>query len=491
VSSASDTAPLPPFQDRVRRAVGDAHLHEAIGRATTQLQSRRGAAFASLEQAELVRDHARHAKLTALAKLDEMLETFERNLVRNGVQVHWARDGEEACRIVLEIAQRRGAKRAVKAKSMLTEEIHLNRALIAGGVEVLESDLGEYVVQLADDRPSHIILPIVHLTREDVGHVMERTLGVPYTPEPKEICKVARARLREKFLTADLGISGGNFGVVETGSICLVSNEGNIRMSTTLPRVHVALLGIEKLVPTLADLDHQLKVLARSATGQKITVYTSVVNGPRRRPAATDANTQGIREQELDQAPEEVHVVLLDNGRSTTLAGEQAEILTCIRCGACLNACPVFHHIGGHAYGDVYPGPMGSVLTPELRGASQWSELPQASSLCGACRDVCPVRIDLPRMLLELRWESAQRAAKSGGPPTSQRLAMKVFAFVATRPRLMRLVRRVGGALARRFAKDGWLRRAPGLLAGWTAHRDLLAPKRDSFDDWWARRGRE
>jgi L-lactate dehydrogenase complex protein LldF len=465
-------APLPPFAERVRRAIGDDHLHEAIGRATGQLQSRRGAAFASLEHADLVRDHARRAKLQALARLPEMLEAFERNATRNGIRVHWARDAKEACDVVLSIARARGARRAVKAKSMLTEEIHLNPALQAAGIDVVESDLGEYVVQLAHDRPSHIILPIIHLTKEDVGRVMERTLAVPYTPEPKELCKIARAKLRAEFLAADLGISGGNFGVVETGSICLVSNEGNIRMSTTLPRVHVALLGIEKLVPTLSDLERMIQVLARSATGQKITVYTSVINGPRR---AAD-----------ETAPEEVHVVLLDHGRSATLAGEEAEILACIRCGACLNACPVFHAIGGHAYGDVYPGPMGSVLTPALRGLPEWRELPQASSLCGACRDVCPVRIDLPRMLLALRAESVERH----GAPLSQKLAMRAFAFLATRPRLFGLARRIGGALLRFGARDGWRKKAPGLLAGWTAHRDLMAPKRRSFDDWWEERRR-
>ena len=461
-----------PFTARVRRAVRDGHLHEAIGRATGQLEARRGAAFASLEQAELVRDRARHARLHALGRLDAMLETFERRLTENGVRVHWARDADEACRIVARLARERGLRRAVKAKSMLSEEIRLNPALEAAGVQVVETDLGEYVVQLADDRPSHIILPILHLTKEDVGRVMERRLAVPFTPRPAELCRVARERLRGDFLAADLGISGANFGVAETGTICLVSNEGNIRMGTTLPRVHVALLGIEKLVPTLADLDAMLKVLARSATGQKITVYTSLIHGPRRTPD--------------EIAPEEVHVVLLDHGRAATLAGEEAEILACIRCGACLNACPVFRAIGGHAYGTVYPGPLGSVLTPALRGLPEWRELPEASSLCGACREVCPVRIDLPRMLLGLRARGVARH----GAPLRLRLAMRAFALLATRPRWLRLARRIGGALARRFARDGWLRRAPGLLAGWTAHRDLPAPARRSFDDWWEERRR-
>ncbi len=475
-SGTGHVATLPPFPERVRLAVADDHLHEAIARATGTLQSRRGAAFDSLEQADLVRDHARRGKLTALRQLDGMLETFERRLIDNGIQVHWARDAEEARTIVLKIARTRGCRRAVKAKSMLTEEIHLNPALQAAGIEVLETDLGEYVVQLADDRPSHIILPIIHLTREDVGRVMSEQLGVPYTSEPKELCKIARVRLRDEFLAADLGISGGNFGVVETGSICLVSNEGNIRMSTTLPRVHVALIGIEKLVPTLADLDYALKVLARSATGQKITVYTSLISGPRRHAD--------------EVAPEEVHVVLLDHGRTSTLAGEHAEMLACIRCGACLNACPVFHNIGGHAYGDVYPGPMGSVLMPTLRGLPQWQELPQASSLCGACKEICPVRIDLPRMLLQLRHETVTTL----GAPAALRWMMRAYAFLATRPRLMRFASKVGRGLARRIARDGWIGRiggAPALFAGWTEHRDLKAPAAQSFAQWWEERQRD
>jgi L-lactate dehydrogenase complex protein LldF len=461
------------FRDRVRRAVADAHLHDAIGRATGQLQSRRSAAFASLEHADLVRDRARTAKLATLAHLDTMLETFEKNARANGIAVHWARDADEACRIVVAIARERGLKRAVKAKSMLTEEIHLNPALLAAGVEVVETDLGEYVVQLRDDRPSHIILPIIHLTREDVGRTMEEQLAVPYTSEPKELCAIARARLREEFLSADLGISGGNFAIVESGSIGLVSNEGNIRMVTSLPRVHVALLGIEKLIPTLADFDSMIRVLARSATGQKITVYTTLVNGPRRR-----ANEEG---------PEEVHVVLLDGGRSSTLAGEEAEILACIRCGACLNACPVFKNVGGHAYGDTYPGPMGSVLTPSLRGMAGWEELPQASSLCGACREVCPVRIDLPRMLLSLR----ARGVAERGAPLSQRLLMKLFAVLATHPAAMRLALRGARLGARIAGRDGWIGRLPGFLGGWTQHRDLKAPAAQSFIEWWEhRRGR-
>lgn len=460
------------FRERVREAVQDDHLHTALERATGQLSSRREAALASLESPDAVRDQARQAKLAVLGDLAHHLEEFERKLTANGVTVHWAPTAADARETVLAIARQRGLRTVVKAKSMVTEEIHLNEALEQGGLEVVETDLGEYVAQLAGERPSHIILPIIHMTRQDVGRLFERKLAEPYSDEPAVLTRIARRKLRRRFLEADLGISGANFGVVETGSICLVSNEGNIRMVTTLPRVHVAILGLEKLVPTLTDLDRCLKILARSATGQKITVYTSLVQGPRR--AA------------VEEGPEEVHVILLDNGRSETLAGDRAEILACIRCGACLNACPVYQQIGGHAYGDTYPGPMGSILTPALRGLEGWEELPQASSLCGACRDVCPVRIDLPRLLLSFRRETVEQLRV----PWGQRFLMRMFGAIGCRPRLYRTLMRVGGWLLRLVARDGWVRRVPGPLSGWTRCRDFKAPARRSFQDWWRARER-
>ena len=271
--------------------------------------------------------------------------------------MHWADTGADANRIVIEIARQHGVRLIAKSKSMVTEETHLNEALEHAGLDVVETDLGEYIVQLAGDRPSHIVAPIIHMTRADVGRVMHERLQTPMTDDPAELARFARERLRRVFLDADMGISGANFGVVDTGTICLVTNEGNGRMVTSLPRVHVAMVGIEKLIPTLADLDRFLKLLPRSATGQKLSVYTSLVSGPRR-PGD-------------DCGPEALHVVLLDNGRSRLLASEQAEILGCIRCGACMNACPVYASIGGHAYGDTYPGPVGAVLTPGLRGLAR------------------------------------------------------------------------------------------------------------------------
>ena len=460
------------FSERVAGALADSHLRAALDNATRQLGSRRILALASLDNADTVRDQARAARLNALAHLPEFLERFEAKLVANGAHVHWAETPQEANRIIVEVAKQTSTRCAVKSKSMVSEETHLNEALEEAGVDVVETDLGEYIVQLRRDRPSHIVAPIIHLTKQDVAAVMQQRLSVPYTEDTQELAAIARRHLRKEFLRAEMGISGANFGVVETGTICLVTNEGNGRMISTMPRVHVALMGIEKLVETMADLDRCVKVLARSATGQKITVYTTLVRGPRG-PRDTDG-------------PEEFHVVLLDNGRSRILAGETAEILACIRCGACLNACPVYRTIGGHAYGDTYPGPVGAIVTPGLRGLHDWSALPHASSLCGACREVCPVRIDIPRMLLELRREAAPHAE-----PQSLRPAMKMFAWVASRPRVYRAAAKAARWALRRLERNGWIRRLPGLAGGWTKSRDFKAPPGPSFQEMWRERQRQ
>jgi L-lactate dehydrogenase complex protein LldF len=461
------------FAERAEQALNDTHLRGALDRATDQLGMRRASAFQTLEHADLVRDAARDAKMRALQTLAAHLEQFEAKLVENGAHVHWAETPEDANQLVVDIATRTGVKRIVKSKSMVTEETHLNDALERAGLVVVETDLGEYIVQLGHDRPSHIIAPIIHLTRQDVGQLMSRCLNVPYTDDAKALASIARVKLREEFLSADMGLSGANFGVAETGTICLVTNEGNGRMVTTLPRVHVVVMGIEKLVPTLADLDRCLKVLARSGTGQKLTAYTTMVTRPRR-----SGETDG---------PEHLHVILLDNGRSRIRAGETAEILGCIRCGACLNACPVYRNIGGHAYGDTYPGPVGAVVTPGLRGLGPWSELPGASTLCGACREVCPVRLDIPRMLLALRHNVADR------DPAARpwRWAMRAFAWAAARPWIYRLGARLVRGRLRARAADGWIRDAPGPAARWTAYRDLKSPAAVTFQDRWrARRAR-
>lgn len=465
-----NAAPLPPFAERARAALGDANLHVALERATGQLGSRRASAFASLDDAERIRDQVRRTKMDLLRDLASHLERFEERLLASGVHVHWAEDAAAANREVLKVAAAHDVRRIVKSKSMATEETHLNEALEGAGLHVVETDLGEYVVQIGRDRPSHIILPIIHLRREDVGRRMHETIGVPYSDDPPTLARYAREKLREEFLRADMGITGANFGVSETGTIAVVTNEGNGRMVTTLPRVHVVIMGIERLVPTMGDLDLALKLLARSATGQKLTAYTNLIRGPRQRGD--------------ECGPEELHVVLLDNGRGGILAGEDAEILGCIRCGACLNVCPVYKSIGGHAYGDVYPGPVGAVVTPGLKGVRDWSALPDASTLCGACRDVCPLRLDIPRMLLGLRG----RATREAHIPASLRAGMKAFAWAAARPAAYRALTGIGRALLRGRARDGWVARAPGLAAGWTRFRDLRAPARQTFQELWRTR---
>jgi L-lactate dehydrogenase complex protein LldF len=457
------------FPLRIRKALGDPKLGAALRKVSVQLRTRRAEGFRSLPNAEAVRDQARKAKFDALRDLPNQLECFEARLQARGVHVHWAETAAAANAIVVSIAKQHAVRLVAKGKSMVSEETHLNAALEAAGCQVVETDLGEYIVQLAGDRPSHIVAPIIHMTRGDVGRVMHERLQTPFSDDPATLGGYARERLRDVFLRADMGITGANFGVVETGTICLVTNEGNGRMVTTLPRVHVVVMGIEKVIPTLADLDRFLKLLARSSTGQKLSVYTTLINGPRRPGDAC--------------GPEAMHVVLLDNGRSRVIASDSAEILGCIRCGACMNVCPVYTSIGGHAYGDTYPGPVGAVLTPALRGLENWADLAGASSLCGACRDICPVRLDIPKMLLDLRRDSAPAIA-----PAWLRLAMRGFGWAVGRPRLYRWITAAASVALRARAADGWITKAPGPAAAWTASRDLKAPASTPFIEQWRSR---
>lgn len=466
------TAPL-TFHARVDKALHDANLQRALDAATARMVEARRVALAGLPEADAVRDRARQIRAAAVRDLHATLDRFIAQATAAGVHVHRAADAEAARRIVLEIARANAVTRVVKGKSMVSEEIHLNAALEAAGVRVVETDLGEYVIQLDHDTPSHIVAPIVHKTKEQVAETFRRELRATDADvaDIPAMTAFARRRLREDFLAADMGISGVNFAVAESGSLCLVENEGNGRLSTTAPRVHVALMGMERIVPTAADLAVMLQVLARSSTGQALTVYTNIITGPR-------------RADDLD-GPNEVHVVIVDNGRSRLLGTELEEILYCIRCGACLNACPVYQEIGGHAYGGVYTGPVGAVLTPGAFGLDPWKELPQASSLCGACREVCPVRIDIPRMLLSLR----ARSHEAGHDPAWVSVGLRVYAAVATRPRLFRLA----SAVTRRVA--GWLGprgfdRLPGPLRGWTQYRHLPPMARETFTARYAREQR-
>ncbi|HRF50856.1 MAG TPA: LutB/LldF family L-lactate oxidation iron-sulfur protein [Anaerolineales bacterium] len=450
------------FHERVDHALHDGQLHEALKRATGRFTTLRAEALASLQEADAVRDHARLIRAHTLSRLDHYLTQFAEQVEAAGGVVHWAPDAAACNRIVLDIARRHQAKRVIKGKSMVSEETELNRDLLAAGLEVIESDLGERIIQLVGEHPSHIIVPAIHKTKEEVGRILHAKLGLPLTTVPEEMTAGVREALRQDFLRAEIGISGVNFGVAASGTLALVENEGNGRLTTTTPRVHIALMGIERLVPTLDDLGVMLQVLARSATGQKLTVYNNLLTGPRR-PGEPDG-------------PDELHVVLVDNGRSRVLGTEVAEILYCIRCGACLNACPVYKHMGGHAYGSVYPGPVGAVLTPALGGVDEWPELPHASSLCAACREVCPVRIDIPRMLLAQRVETQRR----GHSPWWLKLGLPIYSWLVVRPTLFHFAVRVGGLATRLLGgRERAIRWLPPPLSGWTDSRTFpaFAPK--------------
>lgn len=469
MSAPADT-PTASFRQRVAAAQRDERVIRAVHLATLRKVEQRADGMAQLRDAEGLRTLAARIKQHTLDHLPDYLEQFVRNAQIAGARVHFATDAAAARARIVSIARERGLKLAVKAKSMTTEEIHLNDALEHAGVRTVETDLGEFIVQIDRDRPSHIVTPIIHKDRQAVARAMQRELGCEYTEDPVALTQIARRHLRDVFRRCDLGITGVNFGIAASGAIALCTNEGNGRMSVTRPRVHVALMGIEKLIPRTRDLAVFLKLLSRSSTGQPLTVYTTLLRGPR-------------RSDELD-GPEELHIVLLDNGRSRLLGGELQSVLRCIRCGACLNACPVYRNIGGHAYASVYPGPIGALITPLLRGMNGHEDLPRASSLCGACEAACPVRIDIPLILAKLR------AASPGFVPRSKRLALAAWNWFMRSPNRYRwaqwLLRR-----ALRPGADGWTRRGPGPLGAWTEARDLPPLPAKSFRELWQRELRD
>ncbi len=454
------------FLGATAQALVDEPLQAALIRLTSTLMAGNRRAYGALADSDQLRDHAKRIKEHTLAHLDKYLEQLEASVYRLGGQVHWAANAAEARDIVLAIARKANCKRAVKSKSMTSEEIHLNPALEEAGIEVVETDYGEFIIQIAGERPSHLVAPAVHHTRESVAAVLSRHLGENLADDPRSLAMSGRRVLREKFYAADLGITGANFAVAETGTIVLVTNEGNGRLTTTCPRVHVALMGMEKVIPRLVDLPVFLKLLARAATGQTLSVYTTLITGPRK-PGERDG-------------PEEFHLVILDNGRSRILATPFRESLQCIRCGACLNACPVYRRIGGHAYGGVYSGPIGSILTPLYDSVADNPHLPHASSLCGACQAACPVKINIPHMLIGLR--ELQHKYRSG---LGEHLAYRLWSWVLRRPRMYRLALRLARLFVRPFAINGWLRHLPGPAKGWTAVRDFPAPAARPFRDRW------
>ncbi len=457
------------FGAHVREALRNSELQRALAAATRRLDVARSDAFADLAEGDALRTRAREIKRQTLAELDRHLDRLAASVEARGGAVHWASDAAEAREIVVGLARARGARLAVKSKSMTTEEIGLNDALTAAGVEPVETDLGEYIIQLAEERPSHIIAPAIHKTAAQISDLFEEKHRTPRRETREELTSEARALLRAKFLEADMGITGANFAVAETGTLAIVENEGNVRLCTSLPRCHVAVMGMEKVIPDLESLALFLRILARSATGQKMSSYVSLITGP--------------RGEGQEDGAEEFHLVILDNGRSAILADpELRESLYCIRCGACLNVCPVYRHAGGHSYGWVYPGPIGAVVTPSLVGHANAKPLPFASTLCGACRDVCPVRIDLPKLLVVQR----ERVLRAGGSWQGERGLVRAFGRIMRSQSRYRIASRVARWLAAPFARAGRIRRAP-LLSPWTATRDFPAPARETFRQRWRR----
>ena len=474
------------FSAASAQAMQNTKLRRALDRVGSGFDAARLAAIEEVtpETWERWRQQARDIKVHSIEHLDYYLDLLHTNVTAAGGQLHFAKDAGQANEIVAHIARTRNVKIAIKSKSMVSEELGLNPVLEALGVEVWETDLGEYIIQLAGETPSHLVAPALHKSKEDVAELFTEKLGIPYDEDIHHMAATARTVLRDKFMEADLGITGANFVVAETGTLVIFTNEGNGRLCTSAPRIHIGITGMEKVIPSMQDLATFIRILPRSATGQRITSYVSMITGPRR----TDD----------EDGPEEFHLVLVDNGRSRMLADSALrEALYCIRCGACLNICPVYQRVGGHAYGWVYPGPIGAVVSPMLVGLPQAKELPQASSLCGACREVCPIKIDIPRMLLDLRKKTAESPDNSvRSAPETERIAARLYAKLMSSPGLLRTAVRCGRVLQKLerlipflspLTEDGkWIRKAPiPPLSKWTRSRDLPVLPNKTFHEIW------
>jgi L-lactate dehydrogenase complex protein LldF len=459
----------PAFPGAAKRLMGNTQIRQNVRRATDTIRGKRAKVVAEMADWEELREAAHAIKEHTLRYLDFYLEQFESNCTRAGGQVHWARDADEANRTVIGLLRGRGQNEVIKVKTMTSDETQLNVALQEAGITAHETDLADMIVQLGEDEPSHIVVPALHRNRAEIRQIFLKKMKLKELGDrPEDLAAAARAYLREKFLRVKAGFSGANFAIAETGSICVVESEGNGRMCLTLPEILITMLGVEKVIPCFNDLEVFLQLLPRSATGERMNPYNSIWTGV----APGDG-------------PREFHVVLLDNNRTGVLADPEArETLDCIRCGACLNACPVYRQTGGHAYGSIYSGPIGAILSPQLQSMEHSKSLPYASSLCGACYEVCPVKIDIPEILIHLRG----KLVESGYPPLAERLAMKAAAVALADGDRLSAAQKLARLCQWPFEHEGQLRNLPGMLGGWTAFRDLAAIPKESFRDWWSAR---
>ena len=463
------------FPEAARELLADSQIRKNVRHATDVIQAKRNKVVAELPDWQDLREAGSAIRAHALEHLDHYLAQFEANCTRAGGQVHWARDAAEANSIILGLIQKHEAKEVIKVKTMTSEEIKLNAHLEAHGVRPIETDLAELIVQLGHDKPSHFVAPALHKNRQEVREIFQREMKLPELGEtPEDLCAAARTYLREKYLRIKVAVSGANFLVAETGSVCLVESEGNGRMCLTLPDVLISIVGIEKVIPRFQDLEVFLQTLPRSATGERMNPYNSIWTG--------------VHEGD---GPREFHLVLMDNGRSPILADKEArQTLKCIRCAACLNVCPVYHQTGGHAYRSVYAGPIGAILTPQLHDMKDGRSLPYASSLCGACYEVCPVKINIPEVLIHLRGKIVEEEQKTlGGKLGLWNIGMQAAAFLFADASRFSAAQHLGQMGQKVFvSKSGFIEALPLMLSGWTQTRDLAALPKQTFRDWWAAR---
>jgi L-lactate dehydrogenase complex protein LldF len=470
-----DPARVPTFQVAAKELLGDTQMRKNVRHATTVIQNKRGIVVDEMPDWQDLRESGRQIKEHTLKHLDFYLEQFEANCTKAGGVVHWARDAAEAREIVTTLVRESGSGEVIKIKSMTTEEIGLNRALEAAGITVYETDLAELIIQLGHDLPSHIVVPALHKNRQQIREIFKREMNLPNLGEqPADLAEAARVYLRERFLRVKTGVSGANFLIAETGGVAVVESEGNGRMCLTLPDTLITIAGIEKVIPRYQDLEVFMQLLPRSATGERMNPYNSIWTGVH--PA---------------DGPRAFHIVLMDNARTSVLADDEArQTLHCIRCGACQNACPVYRQTGGHAYGSVYAGPIGAILTPQLQEMHHGQSLPYASSLCGACYEVCPVKINIPEVLIHLRHKVVEQDTKGLGALNPEALAMKAMAMLFGSERRFRAAQRMGRMAERPLVnKQGWVTWLPGLLGGWTQVRDLHEMPKQTFREWFEQRG--